>query len=532
LTNIPVGRLVTIGGFVAADDGVSIKVNGSSSIFSNANTTVTAGNFNTFAVIPATTFVSGTSNTIDFLVNNVGGGPTGLNAELTGSFTVLTSTVGLGIQLQPTDLTPNQQAVVGYINQINAVGVNNACFTNLTAALLGLDGSTIGAALDQLSPEKLDIFSSIAFNNASFMTQDLDDYLAHRRTPGGYFLANPGRIDTSGLTISDPTIDSRLTPIYSHLLAWSPSVPSAGLMSDVVNPLLVTGTSGKIFSPTATIDPWNVFIQGNVVLGQDFSNQDLAHADSTTSAFEVGADYQLSPNFLMGAFFNYNHTDANLDNNGSSATVDSYSPGIYASYAKDGWYGNFLANYSHNAYTEQRNINIGNTYVETANGAPEGDQETVNLDGGYDFHDKNWTYGPTMGLQYTHLGIDGFTESGGCSSDLAVNGESADSFRSRFGGHVSYVAKSDGILFMPFLDASWQHEFLDDQRGITASFNDIGLGQFTVFTPSPGRESALLAAGLNIDIDGMMTVFTSYQVQVTPDAYFGQSIQAGVKVAF
>jgi uncharacterized protein with beta-barrel porin domain len=533
LTNIPPGRLVTIGGRVAADDNVTITGNGSTAFFSNASPVVVAGHYNSFSAIPTTTFVSGTNNFLDFLVNNNGGGPTGLNLELTGSYTVLTSTVGLNIDIIAPNLTPNQQSVLTNINQLNAIGVNNACFTNLTASLLTLGNDTIGEALDQLSPEKLAVFSSIAFNNATFMTQGMDDYLAHRRTPNGYFAANPGMIDSSGLTVSDPTIDSHLSAIYSHLLAWNPSPSSAGLMSDAVNPVLVSMSGAAPYS--APVKPWNVFVQGNVVLGQDFSDQDLSHANMTTGSFQLGADYQLTRHFLVGASFSYSHTDVNLDTNGSSATVDSYAPGIYASYAQGGWYGNFLANYSHNAYTEQRNINIGNTFIETANGAPEGDQETVNLDGGYDFHDKDkkWTYGPTVGLQYTHFSIDSFNETGGCSADLAVNSQSADSFRGRLGGHVSYSTKTDdGLLLTPFLDASWQHEFLDNQRGITSSFGEISPDTFTVFTPSLGRESALLATGLNIDIDNTTTVFTNYQVQVTPDNYFGQSVIAGVKVAF
>jgi uncharacterized protein YhjY with autotransporter beta-barrel domain len=516
----------------AADDNVTISANGSTPFFSNASNMIVPGNFGVFNPITPTTFVSGSNNYLDFLVDNVGGGPTGLNLVLNGSYSVLTRTVGLGIQFHVPNLTPNQQSVLTAINQINVVGVNNACFTNLTAALLTLNSDTFGESLDQLSPEKLDVFSSIAFNNASFMTQDLDDYLAHRRTPGGYFEANPGMIDTSGLTLSDPSIDPQLSPIYSHLLAWNPSPHSADTMSDVANPLLTSRTPAPSYSSPA--EPWNFFVQGNVVLGQDFSDQDLSHTDQTTSSVQLGADYQFSRNFLMGAFLGYSHTDVDLDENGSSATVDSYAPGIYASYAQDGWYGNFLASYSHNAYTEERKIDIGGTFNETANGTPEGDQGTVNLDGGYDFHDrdKKWTFGPTAGFQYTHLGVNSFTETGGCSADLAVNSESADSFRSRFGGHVLYTTKTDGLLLTPVLDASWQHEFLDDQRGITSSFTEVSPVSFTVFTPDVGRESALLATGLNIDIDNTTTVFTNYQVQVTPDDYFGQSVIAGVKIGF
>jgi uncharacterized protein with beta-barrel porin domain len=511
LTNIPAGRLVTIGGLVAADDNVTIVGNGSTAFFSNSSPGVVSGHYSGFSVIPSTTFVSGTVNYIDFLVDNNGGGPTGLNLELMGFFMALTSTAGLDIQIQVPNLDRNQQSVLDYINHLNAAGVNNACFSNLTFSLLGLDNTDFAAAMDQLSPEKLSIFSSIAFNNASFMTQDLDDYLAHRRNRAGFFQANPGGIDTSGLTINDPTIDSHLSQIYSHMLAWSPAPQAHGLLSDVASPLLVEDPN----SLGPKTNRWNAFVRGNVILGQNYSQQDLDNRATTTSSFGVGADYQFSKNFLVGALFDYSHTDAELDDSGSTATVDSYAPGIYASYAQDGWYGNALADYS-----------------ETTNGAPEGDQETVDLDGGYDFHAKNWTFGPTLGGQYTHLSVDGFTESGGCSSDLAVNRESADSFRSRLGGHVSYEEKSGSILLTPFLDASWQHEFLDDSRGITSSFSDLGGGQFTVYTPSPGRESALLSTGLNIDINQMMTVFASYQVQIDPTDYFGQSVLAGLKLAF
>jgi len=249
----------------------------------------------------------------------------------------------------------------------------------------------------------------------------------------------------------------------------------------------------------------------------------------------VGADYQFSKNLLAGAFMSYSHSDATLDAYGSSATVDSYAPGVYVSYAKDGWYGNGLFSYAHNAYTEQRNINIissNGDFIKSPYGAPEGDEEVVDADGGYDFHKGNWTYGPTLGFQYVHLNVDGFTEYGGCSADLAVNSEAADSFRSRIGGHVSYEAKTNGLILTPFLDASYQHEFLDDMRPITSSFSEIGMGPFTVYTPETGRETALVATGVNIDIDKMTTVFVNYDAQITPAYYFGQEVLAGVKFAF
>ena len=527
LTNIPVGQVVTINGRVAADDNVTITGSSHSNYYSNYSPGVGAGNYNSFSTFPTITFVSGTTNYLDFIVNNSGGGPTGLNLLLSGSYTAMTSTAGLDIQLVVPNLDPNQAAVLGYINRINAVGVNNACFSDLTVALLGLDPANFGAAMDQLSPEKFRVFSTIAFNNGAFAAEDLDDYLAHRRTAAGTFAPNPGGIDSSGLTVSDPTVDPGLSSVYSQLRASRPGAGASSRDGDAAHSVLYGDPSALAPQPR----PVNVFVRGNVTLGEEYGQQDLSHRDSTTGSVGIGADYQVDPHWLVGVIFDYGHTQAGLDGQGSSATIDSYAPGVYASYSQDGWYGNALASYVRNAYDEQRNVAIG-TFNQTTHGAPAGNQELADLDGGYDFHRGNWTFGPTAGILYDHLGVDGFHESGGCSADLSVGREDNTSLRSRVGGHVLYTTKAGPLLLTPFVDASWEHEFLDGERGITSSFSDIGLGQFTVLTPAAGRESALVTAGLNIDLSDALAFVLSYTAQLDPSDYFGQSISGGIKIAF
>jgi uncharacterized protein YhjY with autotransporter beta-barrel domain len=508
LTNIPVGQVVTLNGRVAADDNVTISGSGHGSYFTNFSSGVNSGNYSSFTTFPTITFVSGTTNYIDFVVNNNGGGPTGLNLLLSGFFTPLTSTAGLDIQLFAPNLDPNQASVLAY----NAVGVNNSCFSSLTAALIGLGPDEFGAAMDQLSPEKFRVFSTIAFNEGAFQAQDLDDYLAHRRTSAGAFASNPGGIDSSGLTVSDPTIDPGLSSLYSQLRATRPVSARSAPDGDAARPVLYGDPSA--LAPDAR--PVNVFVRGNVTLGEDYGQQDLSHRDSTTGSVEIGADYQVGPHLLVGALFEYGHTEANLDGQGSSATIDSYSPGVYASFAQDGWYANALASYVRNSYDERRHVAIG-SFDETTQGSPVGDQELANLDGGYDFHRGAWTFGPTAGLLYDHL---------------SVGREDNTSLRSRAGGHVLYTARTGGLLLTPFLDASWEHEFLDGQRGITSSFSDMGLGQFTVITPAAGRESALLTAGLNLDLSETWALFLSYTAQLDPSDYFGQSVLGGIKVGF
>jgi uncharacterized protein YhjY with autotransporter beta-barrel domain len=428
-------------------------------------------------------------------------------------------------------LTPNQQAVVGSLNGGLIAGNANANFGTLVNDLV--TQPNLGSALSQLSPQQFGQFTSMtAFNNASFETEAQDTYAASRRMgANGTFVGGNGHVDASGLTMNDPSYDPGLAMVHSRLLAWTPG-PFNGEISDVASPVLggvdMKDTKEMTAMAPAYSDPWNFFVRGNVILAQGFSQADVAHFDDNTESVVLGTDYRISPNFLIGLTAGYGHTDVTLDDNGSSATVDSYSPGLYASYAEKGWYANFSGNYTHNAYTQSRVIGF---LGQTADSAPEGNQGTANIDGGYDFHCGALTYGPLAGVQYTHLSVDGYNESGSIA-DLSVNGQDSDSLRSRLGGRISYAFAQYGMTFTPHLDASWQHEFLDQSRGITSQFSGTGLGSFSVRTTNPSRDSALADVGLDADVNRTLTLFTDYEVQAGQSNYFGQSVQGGVRIGF
>jgi outer membrane autotransporter protein len=186
-----------------------------------------------------------------------------------------------------------------------------------------------------------------------------------------------------------------------------------------------------------------------------------------------------------------------------------------------------IGSYVHNVYTQQRVISF---LGQTANSDPNGNEGIANLDGGYEFHQGALKFGPLAGLQYTHLEVDGYNE-GGSIADLSVQSQAANSLRSRFGGDVSYAFRDAGISIIPRFSAAYQHDFMDQGRGITSSFN-AGGGDFIVQTPHPSRDSALLDLGVDADFTQRFSVFADYLVEAGQSNYFGQSIQAGVKFGF
>jgi uncharacterized protein YhjY with autotransporter beta-barrel domain len=466
--------------------------------------------------------------------------PLGLGLGLSASLDYTTHDVVLDINQAPpsfplTGLDSNQQSVLGPINTQSVAGNTSPGLIVLVNALtpLSSDPAALGAALDELSPEKFSHFTSeTAFNNASFAVEALDNYLASQRGPDGSFLAGNSGIDASGLVVNNPSYDPTLSMIHSRLLAWNPA-PANGVVSDVAAPVLggidmKQEADPNSLGPRTSSRPWNVYVNGNVVLGQGFSSANVPHFDNTSSSVVLGADYRITPHFLVGLTAGYSHTDVTLDDNGSSATVDSYSPGFYASYADRGWYANLTGNYVHNVYTQDRVISF---LGQTAHSAPDGNEGVANLDGGYDFHRGAMTFGPLAGVQYTHLSVDGYNESGSVA-DLSVNRDESNSLRSRLGGRVSYAFSNYGINCTPHLDVSWQHEFMDQARGITSQFNGFGGGSFSVQTENPSRDSALIDAGFEAQFNETFTLFADYEVQAGQANYFGQSVQLGAKLGF
>jgi autotransporter-associated beta strand protein len=409
-------------------------------------------------------------------------------------------------------------------------GINKDFFDNIVGglSLAGASGSQ-GAALDQLSPQRLEILRNVAFDNYALDTQNLDDELARERN-------GQGGIDTSGFAFNDSTIGPQLSQIKSRLLAWSPP-PESGLLSDsgelVLGGVQMTDSKDmKDLTLQAPLNRWNGFVDGGVDLGNLDSNSDVNKSSYTTGRVRAGIDYRIATTIRVGALFGYGHTDADLDNEGSKAKVDSYTPGLYATYAdKKGFYANGLATYTRNEYSTSRNIIIPGVN-RTASGSTGGNQFGADVDGGYEFHRKNWTFGPNVGLTYVNLAIDSLNESGAGAANLNINNQSANSLRSRLGGTVRYAANLGSIVLTPHASAFWQHEFLNGSTPITSAFQGLPGGTFSVQTPRGDSDTALLGFGIDAELNKTVTIFVDYQAEAGGSTFFGQSASAGVKVGF
>jgi len=451
--------------------------------------------------------------------------------------------------------TPNQAAVAGSLDQVITTGVPfSAGFLPVLTKLNSLSASELPSVIEGLSPESLQYARNIAFENSTFLAERMNAVDSDLRD--GY-----EGLDTSAISIVSPGFGSGLGRSLGNLLASndpafhqtapngvnyypgesggsspSPSSSSASpswdsssqVISDTPNPYLADVHPGGPETPNMT-----EFIGGDVILADLNQNQSTANAPSSKANYTAGdatagVSFRVTNHFAAGVLFDYNHTDATTDSSGSKTKVNTYSPGVFATYFDHGFYANGLFSFGYNNYTNYRNNAFGTAYSD-----PNGEQYVGNLDLGYDFHpDKAWVVGPTLGVTYTHLDIDSFTETGAPGDNLSVQDQSADSVRSRLGGHVTFQTNTGDVLLQPSLFAMWQHEYLNSSSGITSSFNDFASTPFTIQTAAPSRDSALIGVGLTATLNNSMALYLDYLADVGADDYWAQSVVGGLKARF
>ncbi len=408
---------------------------------------------------------------------------------------------------------------------LDNLSTSNAQASKLLTALGNVPDSGVVNALGELSPKVLEIFSNVANNGATFNAAKINNHLANRRDGLTGF-------DATALNVQDSSMDPSLNQVRDHLLAYNP-VAAPGLMSDTVDSLFGGMDMKSAQVNTMPTDRWSSFIAGDVILADLSHNANLEDANYTTGNITAGLDYRLDDHFTVGALFAYSHTDADLDSRGSSATVDSYSPGIYASYVDQGWYGNGLATYGRNTYTSDRIVDIPGLQGDN-HGGTSGNQGTINLTGGYEFQKGAFKFGPVASVQYVHLSLDSMQEQG--PTALTIDSQDQDSFRSQFGVEGRFNANVATLLgpvsLTPHVSLSWQHEYLDSSRGINAQFTGTGGGSFVTQTDNPDRDAAFIDVGLDATVCKNVTVFVDYETQAGQNNYFAQSAQGGVKIGF
>jgi outer membrane autotransporter protein len=175
------------------------------------------------------------------------------------------------------------------------------------------------------------------------------------------------------------------------------------------------------------------------------------------------------------------------------------------------------------------------TRRETIGGAARGDTDGLDYTGtigaGYEYRVGGLTVGPIAAVQYTTIGLKGFTERGSLAP-LHLDDESGSSLLSEVGIRASYAWKVGRAVITPEARAQWLHEYQDSSQGIGASFAENSTASFNVYGPQIGRDSLLLEVGLSAQLSPRTSVFAYYTGDFGAANYTSHSVNGGFRISF
>ncbi len=266
---------------------------------------------------------------------------------------------------------------------------------------------------------------------------------------------------------------------------------------------------------------WGFFITGS---GDSATSGDANNYDGTTIGNNLGIDYWLNEDVVVGVSIGYSHSESDLIYN-SKIKADGGKVALYGMYQNGSFFTEGLIGGGYNSYDITRTAFLGDARGDTYGG-----QFDTYVSMGYDIELSGWTITPMASLLYTMVGIDGYNEIGSLLP-MTIESQHASSLRIRVGPRVAYTSYWGGARVTPSFSAQWQHEFLDDQLPFDARFaNDPG-DPFTVYGPKVGRDSALLTAALNVGWKNY-AAYVAYQADLGRKNYESHSALVGLRVSW
>ena len=280
---------------------------------------------------------------------------------------------------------------------------------------------------------------------------------------------------------------------------------------------------------------WGFFASGAATTGK------LADANSpsgtqpgytfNSGGLTAGADYRLNDDLAVGGSAGYLRGHASV-NTLAGGTVDDDSArfGTYAAARSGDLHASAYLGGALDFFKTARNISFG-TVARTAKGAPLGQEFNMNSSVSYDVRTTEWgIFSPFAGLDYDRMMIDGFSESGAGTLDLAVAPQTAESLRSNVGLKYSQKMATEARVYVPYVSLGWRHEFDNQSRPITAQFAGAG-NPFTVATGDVSRDGTVLGAGLTVGLGKWTTGKLEYAGDFASH-YRDTRVDASLRFAF
>jgi outer membrane autotransporter protein len=293
---------------------------------------------------------------------------------------------------------------------------------------------------------------------------------------------------------------------------------------------------------------WGFFATGMIDRGGASADGISPGFDFRSASITAGVDYRFNDAFVGGLALGYANNNSDLDLNAGKVDVDSYSLNAYFTwYHNNDFYveGSVVADWLN--YDLNRNIAYqiasltgGTTNVnQTASASPDGKQYSLSLAIGHDFNRGAWTFSPYVRGIYTHVSLDGFSETlsdpngPGAGLGTQVDSRSFASELGVLGARFTRTISMDWGVLVPNALIEWNHEFKNDPQTVVTRFlADPTQTPIFVTDPSVDQNYFNLGIGLNAILPQGRSGFLYYEHVTGLSGIHENRLSVGVRIEF
>jgi subtilase-type serine protease len=241
-----------------------------------------------------------------------------------------------------------------------------------------------------------------------------------------------------------------------------------------------------------------------------------------------GIDKMVSDNTLIGISIAGSRANVDYSYSGTSSDIDSVFCSLYGSYFVDTWHIGVTLGYGRSWYDSKRGIPFMGLSAESDY---QGNAYSAAVELGNNFGGTEMLLEPVVGLGYTAVQQDSYTEKGAGSLNLKVDSETTDGIYSKLGVRAAKEFRFEdkpNMRFVPNVSAFWIHDFADSVE-LDSAF--IGGGSFTTEGLDPLRDTFNIGAGLNVYYNNNVRLFIDYGWQ-SESNFNSHTVQAGAQWSF
>lgn len=285
-------------------------------------------------------------------------------------------------------------------------------------------------------------------------------------------------------------------------------------------------TGGGASDSIGDMEPWGVFVNGSVAVGERDSDDATIGYDADGYNVSLGLDYRFSEALVWGGALGLGNDELEFGRNLGKQESDLTSLATFINfYPGDTTYVDALLIYGLADIDTRRNI-----LDETAQGSTEGDVWSAALSAGYEMVSDAWQYGAFTRLEYVKASVDGYSEQGS-SNDFSVAGHDKTSTELAVGGRIGRAFSLESCVMVPALDLEWVHQFESDARLLGVSLEGVE-PVFGAYDEGFDQGHANVGLSLSAVYEAGVSSFVRAETTVADDIMTLQTYSAGMRWEF